>query len=565
MDSSFQAESRIRKNGKRKEIVQPKGSKRNHIGSSDADVPSFFSTLSGSQNEHKVNSNQMLSLEHMYESNPVVQAARTFISGQLLSGGISLKKDGVMVDIENQFRDHLNTVWIKFAQDVIDSFLKFGFVVVAYDQQKDSVLSSNRNRKKSRPPDAKQQPQQPRRAALRPNQQQEIKKEVVEEDELPRNIVPLVPSTGSYEVSYSQTGARGYVREYYVYSTNALDRCMEHDEDARVIIYRDPDIAGNVKSPLASVFNMATFVSTLTELALMAETARARPRVTTQIRKKDESVLTPAQLFIDPGTQASGAAQEAEDNANNARMLHMQQQMCQMINTIQTSSTPLGGMFHRPDAGPDMGSYVPPDVTPSMFTLPKDHEMAPHTTSAEARGDLEPLIRLSVEQFCAAFGIPSDLVFSGKFVSNSNTQLALLNTTILQLSKAVNEVLTMCYRDIYAETEWSDIGTLQLLTSPISSTNDVIHSYQAGLIPIHLAMPFILHSMGSTKDEIDNAVAEAKEREKEKMDNERELLKRQDRRRDLRSPSSSPEREREEEEEKEEETVVKNNKKKKIK
>ena len=37
-------------------------------------------------------------------------------------------------------------------------------------------------------------------------------------------------------------------------------------------------------------------------------------------------------------------------------------------------------------------------------------------------GDLEQLTRMSVELFGAAFGVPSDLLFSGRFASKSTAQ-----------------------------------------------------------------------------------------------------------------------------------------------
>lgn len=42
--------------------------------------------------------------------------------------------------------------------------------------------------------------------------------------------------------------------------------------------------------------------------------------------------------------------------------------------------------------------------------------------------------------------VPSDLVFSGRFAGKSTSQMSLLNTTVSQLAKAVNSVLTIAYR-----------------------------------------------------------------------------------------------------------------------
>jgi hypothetical protein len=61
---------------------------------------------------------------------------------------------------------------------------------------------------------------------------------------------------------------------------------------------------------------------------------------------------------------------------------------------------------------------------------------------------------------------------------------------------------------------------LQLLTSPLSATEEVLHLYQGGLVPLDIAMPSVLHSIGATKEEIDRSVEEAKKKEEEKIKEE---------------------------------------------
>ncbi len=48
----------------------------------------------------------------------------------------------------------------------------------------------------------------------------------------------------------------------------------------------------------------------------------------------------------------------------------------------------------------------------------------------QARGDLEGLQRLVIEQMGAAFGVPSDLLFQGKFASKSTAQYVTLTDQI---------------------------------------------------------------------------------------------------------------------------------------
>lgn len=89
------------------------------------------------------------------------------------------------------------------------------------------------------------------------------------------------------------------------------------------------------------------------------------------------------------------------------------------------------------------------------------------------------------------------------------------------MAKAVNSVLTQCYRDIYASGPEDDVGQLQLLTSPLAATEEVAKLFEVGLVPVDLAMPAVLHAIGAAKDDIDRAVEKAKEVAKEKEECER--------------------------------------------
>lgn len=80
-----------------------------------------------------------------------------------------------------------------------------------------------------------------------------------------------------------------------------------------------------------------------------------------------------------------------------------------------------------------------------------------------------------------------------------------------------------CPQDIYAGGALDDVGQLQLLTSPLAATDEVLNLFAGGLVPIDIAIPSVLHAIGSTKDEIDAAVKKAvqKEDDAKKEDAER--------------------------------------------
>ena len=141
----------------------------------------------------------------------------------------------------------LSLISIAFAGDVLDSLLKWGLVVVAYDE--DEELKDRASK-------------------------------VPAANGAKRNAVlaPLVPPRECIEIAYRQSGRMGYTRKYVVFNMAAPIHATKVDEDARVYIREQPDSVGNVISPMSKCFELGSFVTALTELALTAEITNARPR-----------------------------------------------------------------------------------------------------------------------------------------------------------------------------------------------------------------------------------------------------------------------------------------------
>lgn len=72
-----------------------------------------------------------------------------------------------------------------------------------------------------------------------------------------------------------------------------------------------------------------------------------------------------------------------------------------------------------------------------------------------------------------------------------------------------------CPQDIYAEGPNDDVGQLQLLTSPLAATDEVLNLFAGGLVPVEIAMPSVMHAIGATKEDIDAALQKAKQKENE--------------------------------------------------
>jgi len=371
-----------------------------------------------------LNYSQISALEQLFNTHPAIQAARTILHGQLLSGGIALKRDGEEVVLKSAFQHHLDEVWIPFAQNVVDSFLKFGYCVVSYEEDDQSLAQQSIKRRRL------------------PGQSESDK--VVDKKE-PINLIPIVPPTDTYEVAYVMGGRAGYKRNYLVYAM-APNQATKVDYEARITVRQDPDSVGNINSPMATIFDLGSFVSALTELAMTAEITNARPRIWTQMQKEStKGALDPQALFFDSESRGVAASADGEDNVAQGAALAQMHQMMTVINKLQTThaASSSSGLDHntRSFSGGTVAqgksSMVPPEVPPSLFVLPKVRShllrnplyirirmrfllltrcakpMCPlqgqeAASSAgqlpQARGDFEALQRLAIEQFGAAFG-----------------------------------------------------------------------------------------------------------------------------------------------------------------
>ena len=354
--------------------------------------PTLGLSTDGRPGEHRLNYSQISALEQLFNTHPAIQAARTILHGQLLSGGIALKRDGEEVVLKSAFQHHLDEVWIPFAQNVVDSFLKFGYCVVSYEEDDQSLAQQSIKRRRL------------------PGQSESDK--VVDKKE-PINLIPIVPPTDTYEVAYVMGGRAGYKRNYLVYAM-APNQATKVDYEARITVRQDPDSVGNINSPMATIFDLGSFVSALTELAMTAEITNARPRIWTQMQKEStKGALDPQALFFDSESRGVAASADGEDNVAQGAALAQMHQMMTVINKLQTThaASSSSGLDHntRSFSGGTVAqgksSMVPPEVPPSLFVLPKGQEAASSAGQLpQARGDFEALQRLAIEQFGAAFG-----------------------------------------------------------------------------------------------------------------------------------------------------------------
>jgi hypothetical protein len=240
-----------------------------------------------------------------------MQAARQILVGQLLSSGIVLRRSGKDVPLTEGFAKHLESVWLPFARNVIDSFIQYGFCVVSIEEEDTPPFSNflDGGKKAADTDRGKRQ----RLGITTPARREAAT--VYDLIHSNMNMVPCVCELGSYEVSFMLSGRRGYKRTYRVSSTG--NTALQVDPDVGIFFKSEPDSYGNINSPVATCFDQAAFVSALQELALNAEVVRARTQLVTQTAPKASaaaSQLDAANMFFDSESRAIQDSDRANAN-----------------------------------------------------------------------------------------------------------------------------------------------------------------------------------------------------------------------------------------------------------
>ena len=127
---------------------------------------------------------------------------------------------------------------------------------------------------------------------------------------------PSCPTSGSASSRSCYVGESQLPPAVPHLRTNS-DAVYKQDFSSEVFFKSPPDCAGNICSPIATVFQSASFISALEELALQAEVVRARQLLVTQPmqRTQGNQNLDPANLFFDSESRAVQASATAEDDA----------------------------------------------------------------------------------------------------------------------------------------------------------------------------------------------------------------------------------------------------------
>ena len=376
-------------------------------------TPGLSNTAHGDE-ETTVDPAQPLRLQALFETHPTLTAARNVLEAQLLSSGLTLKRDGEQVELTPEFRTHLDDHWMRFCKDLISSFLIAGYAVVGYEEETfecaTTVARNRRGRKKKRKTGAVGNGRQ---RLLADNDDSGYDTEDLDSPEgslgvrmalgLKPNRIPVVATFSSYRIAFTRKGY-GFQREYRVY-TRDPHGSIEPDDDAILFLRTPPDDNGHINSPMASVDAISQFVDDLMQTARLAEAGRSQPQFVTQLKKMDHpNGVATADMFFDQESREISDNQNAQSNEALARAAQMQLQLCRQLNQQMMGGSGTPGSIPNGLHGAQSSSSATQMPHNRLLTLPTDQEIAPHVPMPEIRTDLEALQRLGIDFMCTAMG-----------------------------------------------------------------------------------------------------------------------------------------------------------------
>eukprot|EP00966_Prymnesium_polylepis_P070525 1638760-Prymnesium_polylepis.1 len=208
-------------------------------------------------------------------------------------------------------------------------------------------------------------------------------------------LLPYVPDTVDVEV----VGVRNVNGLSLSYELR--DAKMRSSLDnSFVSLATRPTHNGMPVSTVSSVYEDGVAMLALQDAAVDAEQFLSRPSIVTQERPKHLHQLGPSELFFDSESTALNAASENSEEAQRARLLQLQLQLCASINKIQTRSGDDGEKKQR-------ATKSMPDR--NVFVVPRGMEAVTAGGNPAPRGDLVELKRFHRNAVALAFGLPASV------------------------------------------------------------------------------------------------------------------------------------------------------------
>ena len=441
----------------------------------------------------------------MFHTDPVVQSATSVLESQLLRNGIKISSNGKSVTPSVEFQQHIDDYWGPFTRLLLHELIVKGHVVVAFEYQ-NPECATNRSTYDSMANwiVSGQKPGLHNTAEKTTDGQSKRKKQRSQM----RRIIPVVVANDRYELSYVYP-EKSYQKQYIIRRNERFGSVI--DEESMLIVYKDPDKDGKVNSIMSSIYSFMSFIDSITESAATSEINSSEPTVFVEDHPPTNTVgIGPSDSF--PDYESSEIVDKQTRLIEQQRVEHMrlQKEYAKIINAHtptprETTSQSSSAYAARTNAQTrDMMGV-------RIFPLPQHQRLANNSNQPRSRTDLEALHRLSIDYKCTAFGVPSNLLFEGRFSGKTNAQMCLLNNTVQQLSLFISSKLTLIYQHIYGVSDKSNVHSLEIKSYPLTSIDDIINIHNSKLVSYETLIPLTLTSIGESHATIEQEIEAYKE------------------------------------------------------
>lgn len=386
-------------------------------------------------------STKIKELRNLYFNNAFVFICRNLIQSKVFENGLCMREGTTKDCSKNPLtKQMLQSHWLPFAKNIIDSIICIGLVPVRYKEIND-------------------------------------------------NTIPYVPKAGTYEIHIVTLPDGSTTYEFF--STDKPINISEPTPNAFVLsgFGYDPERNGKLNSTISCLYPYIRFISDMHDYATIAEKIRTNPPIIMQKRGENQSSQDESlhyDQYVDGDNLKVSLHNQYQRNKEDVENLKNQNRL--FLNAIE------GQNLHSTENTTR--------AIENMVPLPSQYNVGT-TLQPSARTDFVAINRLSQETICALIGVPRSMIINDS-VTRADIQGShdVFRQTLIYWKKSIASTLTKVYRILYGDHELqkikkkskkrklknienfveSNLVTIEIPTTPYVSNDELRSLYLQGII-----------------------------------------------------------------------------------
>ena len=384
----------------------------------------FLKPKNGREEEGTPVSNKVVELcWEQSRTNATISSCTSFISSKILGHGIVFASlDGKQMNVE--FERHVSQFFVPFAKKALECILVQGYCVYGINPRFEKTLFP----------------------------------------------VPFVYSRKMFDVNMVVKHGEDLVQ---VKSKDGKSKMTIFTEDM-------PDQNGMVKSRVARISKIASYMEELEKHDIHAFAIRSRPPILT--KTTTDSTFDSRDVIT--GSVPGLRAQDENDNMEMRNKITMKQfrQQHDLISTLNRERIDSSDQFWEQHVDPRHNTFLSESLrndvegfVPRFIPLPNDADVARFDAPTE-RKDLVQLERFCKSQICLGMGIPETHVDGRNSMSNAKFGEEFLRVSLMPLRSALSTLLLAVYEQAFGQSD------MQCSFPGTQSVENMLEWYKLGLI-----------------------------------------------------------------------------------